>query len=359
MVAAVMIADSRRERDVRLVRERDKIVYFALLTMPPEIAAATSRLFVEARDRDVVAETSDAPSGPPLGDEIVRLRPELAPVLAEFAQWPSVESRLYSRFRVRRVEEYFELMHVRAFCPVYVSAVLSMPEVDRRWLEAFSAYTGYGTQLIDDTLDLVEDLERGVVYITFEEFEHLGIGLDDLGSPAALRAVTHLRNQWALYQLIRAYRTTDGFPDRARRLARAFLDLTVRAVLDDRVRPLDTAVLSDPRRYMNNFGLLSHAFDLPLPSETWRTAIARPLVERVVRRYRTASLDEAVTRYASYPVSLPTSLRVDRLHGRPPFDLGELPDPDPDDRRPIRLVHHGTWGMLPTAIDFWRIFAGT
>jgi len=223
-------------------------------------------------------------------------------------------------------------------------------------------YMGVGGQLIDDTLDLVADVAQGLMFITREEFATLRLTVRDLATTDGLRKVTELRNQWALAYHLMAYRVTSLFSLPNRRLARTFVEFSMRALLDARVRPLPMDVLKHQERFAEEFGVATHLFDIPVGSEAIRRSVGRPFIEQVVRRYSLASIDEATARFQSYPRPVPNELMITSIRGVPApdveADLAQLRGDAADGRRPIELLHYGGSGLLPTAVDVLRVMAG-
>ncbi|HKS46178.1 MAG TPA: hypothetical protein VJT49_13910 [Amycolatopsis sp.] len=348
------------ERALGYLRRQDKIGFLTTLALDPEPAAAWAELYLQVREFDERSERGAAGAGPAaFGARVLALHPELAPMLREGMRWPEIERGLYGDLAPRSVTDYFDLMYYRGVVPVYLCAVLAMPEEDRKWLEAFSVYLGCGGQLIDDVLDLATDIGNGLFFVTEEELDWQGLSPADLGTAAGLRKVTDLRNQWALAYHLKAYRVTNMFGPKNRRLARTFLGFSMRALLAGRVRPLPPDVLADQERFMEReFGIVSHLFDAPMPSETFRWTVARPFVSRIIQHYSLVSIDEATARYHSYPRPLPATLLVDTVHGMPSVDLPAVTSEVPDERRPIRLMHYGAEGLLPTFVDVLRVMAG-
>jgi hypothetical protein len=349
-------------RATRYLRRHDKLGYFSTLALDPDIAEAWGELYVPIRRLDEESEQGGTDAIVPpaeVGRKLLNLRPELAPVLAEGVEWAALERQLYENRGARSVSEYFDLMYYRGFLPVYVASVLTMPEEDRAWLQAFAVYTGCGGQIIDDTVDLVEDIKCGRLFITIEEFDELGLTPADLGTVVGLRKITELRRQWALAYHLKAYRVTSAFIPKNRVLARNVLEFSMRALLDERVRPLPEAVLADQERFMEeSFGIISHFPDAPWPSEGCRRAANRPFIDALMNGYAVISIDEAVARFERYERPLPQVLMIEQLRGMPSADLRLPPVDLPDARRPIRLVHYGAPGLLPTLVDVLRVMAG-
>lgn len=349
-------------RALGYLRHHDKIGFLSSLALDDESADAWVELYALVRklDRDSERDpTASAALPAEFGARLLACRPELTPLLAEGIRWPVVETRLYGDLAPRPVSVYFDLMYYRGFIPVYIGAVLAMPDEDRRWLAAYSVYLGCGGQLIDDTLDLVDDIGNGRLFITQEELDWLSLTSADLGTASGLRRITELRNQWALAYFLRAYRVTSAFRPANRPLARSFLEFSMRALLDGRVRPLPARVLADQERFMEEeFGIVSHLFDVPFPNEVYRRAVSRPFVERVIKRYALVSIEEARARYAAYPRALPASLMIERIRGLPAADLPPLDADLPDGRRPLTLLHYGPAGVLPTVVDVLRVITG-
>ena len=233
-----------------------------------------------------------------------------------------------------------------------------MPDEDRRLLEEFAMWVGYGAQLVDDTLDLVADIERGLLFITAEEFEHLSLSPTQLGTAAGLRAITRLRNKWALAYYLEAYRLTSGMKLGNRRLARTWLDFGLRALLDDRVRPLHPRVLADQRRYLRHFGSHLALFDLPFPTESCRLATSRVFVRKFVNEYSVASIQAARAKYAELGPELPPGFIVRQIRRRPLPQPEHLTDDAPDGRRPVALVQYGEAGLLPVMVESLRVLLG-
>jgi hypothetical protein len=342
----------------RYLRAHDMVGgYLPALAMPIEAATAWMQLWAEVRSHDDASESGQLPARPPLlGSLVRRRRPELGPTLDRFATWTSVEAARFTDWRVRTIPEYFDLLEARAFCPVYICAVLALPGEDRDLLEAFAASVGFGAQLMDDTLDLVADISRGVLFITAEEFEHLALSPADLGTERGLRAVTRLRNRWALTYYLTAYRLTSEMQlDNNRRLARAWLELGLRALVDDRIRPLDPRILADQGRYLRHFGIHTVLFDLPAPSESCRLRLNRMFVRRLVSNYSVLAIVQAAAKAVELGPELPSRFMVWRLGGRPLRPPRSTADAT-DGRRPVSSVHYGDGGLLPFAVDAARIF---
>jgi hypothetical protein len=343
--------------DRRYLRRRDKVGgYLPILAMPRAAAPLWTRLWCEIRAFDDHSESAPraALQQPDLGGELLAARPDLAAELRELALWPRVERELYSDGRIHGVAEYFRLMYHRAFLPVYLCAQVGLRGEPDDVLRTFAMYVGYGAQLMDDTLDLVADLEDGRTFVTREELELLGLAAENVRSSHALAAVASFRNQWALYFYLRAHQVTALLSGPERDLARSWLEFGLRALVDGRIVPLPRAVLDSHRRYCEHFGIYMSLLDVPLGGERMRFAFLRWVVARFVATSTIVDLRDAQRRSVTAP---PEAFRVERLcherwSGWRPL---ALPEPVPERRRPVTLVHYGVRGLPATLADLGRV----
>jgi hypothetical protein len=348
----------------RYLRRRDKVGgYLPILAMPAASAPVWTSLWRNIREFDDRSERDPAAVGPEpvLGREVLALHPELASELHDLERWPVVERELYRDGRVRGVDDYFRLMYHRAFLPVYLCGRVGLSGEPDHALQTFALYVGYGAQLMDDTLDLVADVEEGRIFVTREELTLLGLSVDDLTSPSGLARVARFRNRWALYFYLRAHKASSLFAAPARRLSRSWLEFGLRALLDGRIVPLPRSVLEDHRRYCNHFGIYMSLLDVPFPTEGARFAFLRWVVGRFVATSTIIDIHEAQEAYDRDPAPLPEELRIERLiserwRGWRPL---ELPEPIPEDRRQLALVHYGLRGLPATLADVGRVVLGT
>jgi hypothetical protein len=358
--AAVEPAGDDLEAVQRYLRRRDKVGgYLPILAMPAHAAPLWTRLWRDVRELDDRSERTPVrgDGDPVLGRELLATRPDLADDLRDLARWPRVEHELYRDRRVHGIEQYFRLMYYRAFLPVHLCGTVGLAGEPPEALRTFALYVGYGAQLMDDTLDLVADIEDGRVFVTREELALLGLAASELRSSSALARVTRFRNHWALYFYLRAHRATGLFAAPARRLARSWLEFGLRALLDGRIVPLPRDVLESHRRYCEHFGAYMSLLDLPFPTERMRYSFLRWFVGRFVATSTILDIDAAHEAYARDPAPLPDEFRIERLCNERWRDWRPLepPEPIPEDRRPVALVHYGLRGMPATLADLSRI----
>jgi hypothetical protein len=157
------------------------------------------------------------------------------------------------------------------------------------------AYVGRGGAILDDTLDLLEDLRHGRVFVTREELDAAGLDLDTFQTPDGLRAFSRLRRKWALHYYLRAHRATGLFAPANRDLARSWLGLGLRLLLDDRAVPLPWDVLRDRGRFLDHLGSYAAFIDLPFPTENSRYEFLHSILDPL-RTY--PDIDSAERQYA-------------------------------------------------------------
>jgi hypothetical protein len=345
------------EASRRYLRRRDKIGgYLPLLAMRPSNGEAWTRLWFTVRTLDDRSEVGGAVDEliTDLEHRILPEYPELTTELRDLSRWTQVEAEIYRGGGVRTIADYFRLMYYRAFCPVYICGAVGLPGEPRAHLDTFALYVGYGAQLMDDTLDLLEDIEAGRFFVTQEELDLLGLEACDVTTPAGLRQVCQFRNKWALYFYLRGYETTSLFSADNRDLARSWLGFGLRSLLDGKIVPLPREILKNHLRYCHHFGVYLHLFDFPLPSEAWRYRILHPIVRRMIRTVSLLDIREADARFDSDPTPLPEIFQVSTVYGRSvkPVVPRELL---PDRRKPVRLAHYGLNGVVPTLADLARM----
>ena len=338
------------------LRRRDKIGgYLPLLAMLPDDGLAWTRLWHTVRTLDDSSEAglsvddlvSDLERG------IVARYPQLATELRDLSRWTHVERELFSH-RIGTLADYFKLLYYRAFAPVYVCGAVGLPGEAKTDLETFAMYVGYGAQIMDDTLDLIEDVDAGRIFVTREELDHLGLDVAALSTPAGRERVTRFRNKWALDYYLRAYRVTSRFAPANRDMARSWLGFGMRALLDRKIVPLPPEVLNDHRRYCHHFGWYLHLLDVPCPSEALRYRLLHPLVRRMVRAVALVDIDEVRAAFARDETELPAQFRIDTVHGRS-VAAANADDDLPERRVQIVLAHYGVAGLVPTLADVARI----
>lgn len=354
-------ADNERAPDFRAVlrflRKNDKIGgYLPLLAMPSASVETWARLWMDVRTLDWESErTNTVNRDGQLGSDITD-DAGIEQELHDLNRWPAVEQELYGGRVPASLADYARLLYNRAFCPVYICANLALPGEDRKDLETFAMYVGYGAQIMDDTLDILADLRIGRVFVTREEFELLGIRPAELGRDANLDRVNAFRNRWSLYFYLQAYRCTDVFRPDNRRLARSWIEFGLRALLDGRIRPLPSRILDNQRRYCAHFGAYMYLLDFPARSEQQRYQVLRRLVGQVALAVRILDISDARARLGSYDHALPSAFLFERVCGRHVVALDRLPDQScftcvPDERPVCNFIHYGWGGMAPTIVD--------
>jgi hypothetical protein len=339
------------------LRLQDPLGYMTTVGLPPEAASAWALLWSWVRyvddpcDEGGVAEATVDHAVRQIHDRLAGLYPRLEPELQELGRLTGLEAELYRRGEVRGVDEYFHLLYYKGFLPAYLCGVISLPGETRESLRTFGIYLGYGGTILDDTLDLIADLRLGRFLITREELDFLGLSRASIAEPDGLRKLTRLRNQWALFYYLGAWRATGLFSPENRRLARSWLGLGLRLLMDGRVAPLPPEVLNDRRRFLEHLGAYATLLDFPFPSEIWRYDFLHAALDHLVHTTSFADAESARELYEKSETALPEKLKIEHVveQGWKPLPL---PPWIPEERRTLQLIHYGPGGALRTAFGF-------
>jgi phytoene/squalene synthetase len=341
---------------MRYLRLHDPLGYMMALAMTPGAAAAWARLWSCVRQVDDLSDADGDAAQRAADRTLDELRRDLGPLyirleaeLRALATYPGIEARLYGDRTVQSIDTYLRILHYKGVLPVYLCGSIAFPHEPPEHIRTYALYIGRGGAILDDTLDLLEDLRHGRVFVTREELDAAGLDLDALQTPDGLRAFTRLRRKWALHYYLRAHRATGLFAPANRDIARSWLGPGLRLLLDDRAVPLPWDVLRD-RRFLDHLGSYAAFINLPFPTENSRYEFLHSILGHLVRTTAFADIDSAERRYALDDTPLPQEMIAGVDPNQDAWKTVPLPPPVPEARRTLPLIHYGSGGTLKTLI---------
>lgn len=340
------------EQSLRLLRERDVLAYMTVLGLPARPAALWCRFWSMVRCIDDLGPRLDAAQ---TAEEVIEEMADCLDqdhhraALREFVDHPGMEAKMFADFKLCGLDDYYRLLYLKGVLSVYLCGAIALEGESHDSLLTFSMYLGYAGGIMDDTLDLLEDMEQGLLLVTREELDLSHLTMDSFHKPQGLRQFALLRSCWALYYYLRAHDATSLFSPANRQLARSWLGLGLRLLVDNRVAPLPWEVLRDRRMLMDYLGSYALLFDLPFPSESQRWEFLHPIVEHLVRTSSFVAIAEAQERYLNCGILLPENFRLERIPGKD-WQPVAMPPSIPEQRRTISLLHYGPGGVLRTIV---------
>src|SRR4029079_14933102 len=124
-----------------------------------------------------------------------------------------------------------------------------------------------------------------------------------------------------------------------RLLARSWVGLGVRLVLDGRMVPLPWPVLRDRRRFLDHLGSYAALLDLPASSETSRYQFLHGAIEHLVRTTAFADIASAQRRYEESEKEPQAALLAEPA-AEDGWAIVPLPPPVAEVRPTLPLIHY-------------------